>query len=64
MMTSRCSQSRAGRRPVLDTLKGYEDAVASGDNAAATAIIDEFRGLSRVPRTIANTTRLGTPPIR
>ena len=25
---------------MLDTLKSYEDAVASGDNAAATAIID------------------------
>jgi len=37
---------------VLDTLKSYEDAVASGDNAAATAIIDEMLTAGAQPVTV------------
>jgi MerR family transcriptional regulator, light-induced transcriptional regulator len=52
MTTSRCSQSHAGCRPVLDTLKGYEAAVATGDNAAVTAMIDEMLTAGAQPVTV------------
>ena len=52
MTTSHCSQSHAGRRPVLGTLGGYEDAVAAGDNAAVTAIIDEMLTAGARPVTV------------
>ena len=37
---------------MLDTLKGYEDAVASGDNAAATAVVDEMLTAGAQPVTV------------
>ena len=52
MTTLRCSQSRAGRRPVLDALKVYEDAVAARDNAAATSVVDEMLTAGAQPVTV------------
>ena len=37
---------------MLDTLNGYEDAVDSGDTAAATAIIDEMLTAGAQPVTV------------